>query len=131
MVIPSWAELYAPVIARVLMGGMFVMAGVQKFMGLDATAGYIASVDLPAPMLLAVLVAALEVIAGAALVLGMRVKLAAAALAVFVIVATILFHTGWSANQMQMTLFIKNLAIVAGLLYMMSFGAGRYALGSR
>lgn len=131
MQIPSWAEVYAPVIARVLVGGMFVMAGIQKFMDLSATSGYISSVGLPAPMVLAVLVAALELIAGAALVIGMRVKLAAAALAVFVVLANILFHTGWSDNQMQMTLFIKNLGIIAALLYMMTFGAGRYAADNK
>ena len=121
--------MYAPVVARVLMGGMFLLAGIQKFMGLEGTAGYIASVDLPASMVLAVLVAALEVVAGAAILLGIRVKLAAAALVVFTVVATLLFHTGWSANAMQMTLFMKNLAIIAGLLYMMTFGSGRFALG--
>jgi putative oxidoreductase len=129
MQIPSWAEMYAPVIARVLMGGMFLIAGIQKFMGLEGTAGYIASVGLPAASVLAVLVAALEVVAGAAILLGYHVKLAAAALVVFVVLATLLFHTGWSANPMQMTLFMKNLAITAGLLYMMTFGSGRFALG--
>lgn len=129
MQIPSWAEMYAPVVARVLMGGMFLIAGIQKFMGLEGTAGYIASVGLPAASGIAILVAALEVVAGAAILLGYHVKLAAAALIVFVVLVTLIFHTGWSANPMQMTLFMKNLAIMAGLLYMMTFGSGRFALG--
>lgn len=131
MQIPSWAEMYAPVVARVLMGGMFLMAGIQKFMGLSGTAGYIEMAGLPAPMVLAFLAAALEVVAGAALLIGFRTKLAAASLAVFTVIATIIFHTGWSTNPMQQTMFMKNLAIIAGLLYMMSFGSGKYAADNK
>ncbi len=131
MQIPSWAELYAPVIARVLMGGMFLMAGIQKFMTLDTTAGYIATSFLPAPMAMAVIAAIVETVLGASLLIGYRTKLAAAGLAVFTVIATIAFHTGWSANQMQQVLFTKNLAIVAGLLYMMAFGSGRYAVNNK
>jgi putative oxidoreductase len=127
MRIPSWAELYAPVIARVLMGGMFLLAGIQKWMGLSGTAMYIESVGLPAPMVLAVLAALIETVFGAALLVGFRTKLAAAGLLVFTVIATLIFHTGWSANANQQVMFMKNLAIMAGLLYMMSFGSGAFS----
>lgn len=119
----SWTNAYAPLVGRILMGGMFLMAGITKAMDLSGTAIYISSATLPYPMVLAVAAMLLEILCGIALIIGYQAKLAAALLALFTIVVTLAFHLD------QQALFIKNLAILAGLLYMMTFGAGKYAVG--
>ncbi len=119
----SWTNAYAPLVGRILMGGMFLMAGITKAMDLSGTATYISSATLPYPMVLAVAAMLLEILCGIALIVGYQAKLAAALLAIFTIVVTLAFHLD------QQALFIKNLAILAGLLYMMTFGAGKYAVG--
>ena len=70
----SWFMPWAPLVGRLLIGGMFVMAGVQKFTALAATAGYIASVGLPFPELLAPLSGALELVAGLSLIVGYKIQ---------------------------------------------------------
>lgn len=123
---PSTLEMYGTLIARVLVGGMFVFAGVGKVTGIDATAGTIGDAGLPLAMLLAWLVALFEIIAGVALVVGYRFKDAALALAVFTIVVSFIFHgpNAWDQAP-QMLFFMKNMGVVAALLYMAAYGPGK------
>ncbi len=123
------------VIARLLLAAMFILAGISKFGNLEGTAGYIASGGLPMASVLAVLVAALEVVGGIALAVGFQARMAAAALAGFTLLATVLFHNFWAmpADQafVQQLMFMKNLAVVGGLLMVFSFGAGPASVDSR
>ncbi len=123
------------VIARVLLAAMFILAGFSKFGNLQGTAGYIASGGLPMASVLAFLVASLEVVGGIALAIGFQARIAAAALAGFTLLATFLFHNFWAmpAEQafVQQLMFMKNLAVVGGLLMVFSFGAGPASVDSR
>lgn len=123
------------VIARVLLALMFVLAGFSKFAGLAGTAGYIASKGLPMPMVLAVLTAIIEVVGGIALIVGFQARIAALALALFTIAASFLFHNFWAmpADQafVNQLMFMKNLAVAGGLLFVFSLGAGPASLDAR
>ncbi len=122
-------------IARILIALMFVGAGVSKFTGLEGTAGYIGSVGLPMPMALALASGAVEVLAGVMLIVGWQARWAALALAVFTLVASVLFHNFWAMPAdkafMQQLMFMKNLAITGGLLFVFAFGAGTLSLDAR
>ncbi len=130
-------KTYPPVVvlARVLLALMFVLAGLSKFGNLAGTAGYIASNGLPMPMLLAVLTAAVEVVGGVLLIVGFQARIAALALALFTLLASILFHNFWAmpADQafVQQLMFMKNLAVAGGLLFVFSLGAGPASLDAR
>lgn len=123
------------VVARVLLALMFILAGLNKFAGLEGTAGYIASKGLPMPAVLAFGTALLEVVAGLALAVGFFARPAALALALFTLLATVLFHNFWAmpADQayVQQLMFMKNLAVVGGLLLVFSFGAGPASVDAR
>ena len=123
------------VIARVLLALMFILAGISKFGGIAGTAGYIASKGLPMPTALAVATAAFEVVAGIALAVGFQARWAALALAVFTLLANVLFHNFWAMpaeqQMMQQLMFLKNLAVAGGMLMVFSFGAGPASLDAR
>jgi putative oxidoreductase len=123
------------VVARILLALMFVLAGIGKLTGLEGTAGYIASKGLPAPMLLAAAAGALELGAGVLLIVGWQARWAALALATFTLVASFIFHNYWAmpeAQQMtQQLMFLKNIAVVGGLLFVFAFGAGALSLDAR
>jgi putative oxidoreductase len=122
-------------IGRVLIAAMFVYAGYGKIGGFDGTAGYIASKGLPLPQLLAAATIVFEIVAGLMLAVGWKTRWAAFALAAFTIAATLLFHNFWGypADQFrtQQLFFLKNMAIVGGLLMIVSFGAGRWSVDRR
>lgn len=123
------------VVARLLLALMFVLAGFSKFANLQGTAGYIASGGLPMASLLAPVVAAFELLAGLALIVGWQARWAALALALFTLVANVLFHNFWAMPAdkafLQQLMFLKNLAVAGGLLLVFSFGAGPGSLDAR
>lgn len=119
----NWATL----IGRVLLALIFVLSGVGKIFDTAGTIGYISSVGLPLPQVGLVVAIVVEVLGGLALILGFKTKIAALALAAFSLVAAFAFHFNF-ADQMQMIMFLKNIAITGGLLYVAAFGAGRYSL---
>ncbi len=122
-------------VARVLLALMFVLSGFAKFGGLDGTAGYIASQGLPMPGVLAFGAATLEVVAGLALAVGWQARWAALALALFTLVASVIFHAFWSvpADQAmtQQLMFMKNVSIAGGLLFVFALGAGPASVDAR
>jgi putative oxidoreductase len=60
--------------------------------------------------------------------LGLSVRLGAFLLLIFLIPTTVLFHHFWTMQGMdretQMTLFIKNVSIIGGLLLLLAYGRG-------
>jgi putative oxidoreductase len=115
-------DAFYTLVGRVLLGVLFLPAGLMKLMGFAGTAGYIASVGLPLP----------EV--GAALA-GYHARLAAVVLAVFTVVATVCFHNFWAvpADQafVQQLMFFKNIAVIGGLLMLAAHGAGAWSLDAK
>lgn len=126
----SATQNYGPVVARILIGGMFLLAGITKVTGFAGTVGYIESIGLGAASLFAVIAIVVEILGGLFVLIGYRAFIGAGALAIFTIVATALFHMNLS-DQVQMIMFNKNLAIVGGLLYIMAYGSGPYSVGYR
>lgn len=127
----------APValVGRVLLALMFVLAGWSKIGGFDGTVGYIASKGLPLPQMLAIGTIVLELAAGIALTVGYKARWAAAALALFTLAANLIFHNFWAmpAEQMrtQNLFFMKNLAVMGGLLMVMACGPGAWSFDGR
>lgn len=123
------------VVARVLLALMFVLSGFSKLADLSGTAGYIASAGLPAASVLAVMAVLLEVVGGLALIVGFQARWAALALALFTVMASVLFHNFWAmpAEQqfMQQLMFMKNLAVTGGLLFVAAMGAGPASFDAR
>lgn len=122
-------------IGRVMLAVLFLMAGLSKFGGLEGTAGYIASKGLPMPQVLAIATAVVETVAGLMLIVGWQARWAALALAAFTVLASLLFHNFWAMPAPQQMLeqqaFMKNFAIVGGLLLVFAFGPGPLSLDAR
>lgn len=117
-------------VGRVLLSVMFIMSGLQKFGGIEGTAGYISSVGLPAATALAWLAAIFETVVGIAILVGFQTKAAALLLAAFCAFAAFVFHYV-PADQMQMIMFMKNLTIAGGLLVLFVAGPGALSVDAR
>jgi putative oxidoreductase len=117
---------------RFLLALMFVMSGFGKLTNADGTAQFMASGGLPNMPSLALLVGLFEVVAGIALIVGFKTRWAALALAIFTAAASLMFHAYWSmpADQqyMQQLMFMKNVAVVGGMLAVAAFGAGAWSV---
>ena len=89
---------------------------------------------IPAAGLLLVLTILLEIGGGLALVTGIQARLAAAALALFLVPVTLIFHGFWHADaaevQNKLNHFFKNVAILGGMLVLFGIEQQRYGARS-
>lgn len=122
-------------VGRILLSVMFITSGWGKIAGFAGTAGYIASKGLPAAQLLAALTIVVELGGGLALLFGFFTRWTAAALAVFCVLAAVIFHNYWGVPpeqaMMQQINFWKNITIAGGMLMAVAFGAGAISIDAR
>lgn len=100
-------------LGRIMLALIFILAGVGKITDPAGTIGYMHSVGLPGLLLWPTI--ALEVLGGLAIAMGFKTTYAAFALAGFSVLSAVLFHNQF-ADQMQMIMFLKNIAMAGGLL---------------
>jgi putative oxidoreductase len=134
-------------IGRLLMAALFLVSGVPKLLGLisrdgafgGSYAGFLQAVTnsgLPYPEVWALVGVAIEVLVPIALILGVFPRISALLLIAFVVVATALAHRFWqfpdaAAYRGQLNHFLKNIAIIGGMLYYFVTGPGAFSLAGR
>jgi putative oxidoreductase len=125
-------QALAALAGRVLLAALFIISGFGKIGGFEGTAGYIASKGLPMPQVVAAGTIALELGGGILLAIGYKARWAALAIAVFTLLAAVIFHNFWAVEAAQKMAqqinFLKNLAITGGMLMVFAFGPGRYSV---
>lgn len=130
MTILNVYKQWAPVLARITFGGMFLFAAFGKLPGSEMfIANVMAAVQVGVPFAyIAVLLAfVLEVVTGLMLVLGYHTRLAALALIPYIALLTVLFHISFS-SPIEIGFFVDHLILIAGLIYVSVYGAQRFAL---
>ncbi|AVO48104.1 DoxX family protein [Melaminivora suipulveris] len=122
-------------VGRLLLAYLFLPSGLAKIGGFAGTVGMVASKGLPMPELATALVIAVEILGGLALVLGWGTRWASLALALFTLVAGLLYHNWWAmpqeAQMLQKIIFDEHLAVIGGLLVLAAFGPGAYSVEGR
>jgi putative oxidoreductase len=128
-------RIYGPLAGRILLALIFILSGFGKITGFQDTVGYIASKGLPLPQLAAIGALTIELAGGILLIVGWQARWAATALFLFLIPTSLIFHPFWAVEaaqqEMQQINFMKNLAIMGGMLYVMAFGAGPVSIDNR
>jgi len=115
-------------IGRLLISFMFLMSGLNKAGNYTNTSGWMESMGVSSSIL--PLVILLEIIGALAIIVGWKTKIAAFLLAGFCFVSALIFHSDFS-NQVEMIMFMKNIAIAGGFLILVANGAGNYSLDNR
>lgn len=119
---------YSLDIGRILLSIIFLGSAATKIADPAGTQAYMAAFGLPMTGVLLVGAVATEIIGGLALLLGLKTRWAAFVLTGFLTFATLVFHTNLG-DQQQLLHFLKNLAIIGGLLLVMAEGTGPLSLG--
>lgn len=116
-----------PLIARILLSALFLWSGVNKVFNFAPTQQYMASYGMPLTGLLLVGAILVELGGGLSVLLGVYPRVGAAALAAFTLIAGFIFHSDFS-DQIQQIMFMKNIAIIGGLLMIVQYGVGNIGL---
>lgn len=119
---------FGPLVGRILLALIFLLSGINKIGGFAGTAGYMASKGLPMAEVLLVITIVIEIGAALMIIAGFKARLGAAALFLWMIPVTFIFHNFWAmpADQqmIQQIMFMKNLGLMGGMLLIMAFGSG-------
>ncbi|MEO1182839.1 MAG: DoxX family protein [Cyanobacteria bacterium J06636_28] len=86
--------------------------------------------SVPLAGLVAIFTIAFQLLGGASLVVGYKARIGSGLLLAFLVPATLVFHNP-IADPTQMIQFLKNLAIIGGLLMVIAHGAGPISLDNR
>ena len=139
--LPSRSLTQAPAIAGpiVLLGRLFfvlifLMAGPNHFA--NQTIAYAASQGVPLASITVPFSGVLAIVGGLSILLGYRARIGAWLIVLFLLGVTPMMHKFWGVadpmmHQMQMIMFMKNVAMMGGALLITQFGSGPLSLDSR
>ncbi len=128
-------SIAAPVVlaGRLLFALIFLMAGATHF--LSQTIAFAASQGVPLASIVVPFSGVIALLGGLSILLGYQAKLGGWLIALFLVGVTPM-HKFWGISdpmmqQMQMAMFMKNLAMLGGALLITQFGAGPWSLDNR
>ena len=125
----QWQDLLL-VLARVLLGWIFVQSGWGKLMNI---AGFVATMPRRGlPDFLGYVAPFVEFIGGILLIVGLATRYASLMILLFIIIASFSSHRYWASEPAQVanqsSHFWKNVSMMGGTVLLFITGAGRYAL---
>ena len=118
----------AELAGRIFLAAIFLISGLGKITAYAGTAAYMASLGVPGALLPAVI--ATEVLGAIAIIIGWKTRITAFLLAGFTLLSGIIFHSNF-ADQIQVIMFLKNVAIAGGFLLLVANGAGPLSIDRR
>lgn len=123
-------------VARLLLAAMFLSSGYTALSDIEGTTAYFAGLGMPLPNLVTIATGAFEILGGVLLVVGFQTRLAAGALALFSIAATIMGHYGQGAGNaaaefIHMQMLLKDIAVAGGLIVLAFHGPERLSIDAR
>jgi putative oxidoreductase len=91
------------VLARLLLGGAFVVFGVRNVANLERLSGVMVKKNVPQPRALIMVGIAIQIVGGLMVATGVLAAWGAAALIAFLILAVYLFHDFWAYSGPERT----------------------------
>ena len=114
--------------ARILISILFFLNGIFKIMNYDGAISWMESYGIPGVLIIPAII--LEILGPILIILGYKTKVTAAILSVFCLTTAIIFHNDFN-NQVQLTSFLKNVAIAGGFLFLVINGSKKFSLDNK
>ncbi|MBI4503868.1 MAG: DoxX family protein [Gemmatimonadetes bacterium] len=129
----DWTRYLVPV-GRALFVAIFLATPASHFSA--QAIGYAAQQGVPLAGLVVPASAVIAVLGGLSILLGYRARIGAWLLVLFLVPVTLSMHRFWVEQdpmmaQMQMAMFMKNVALLGGALLVAYWGAGPISLDAR
>jgi putative oxidoreductase len=124
------------IVGRTLLGLYFIIPGVQKITSYEGMGQYMEKFGVPLVDIMLPLTIVLQLLLGLAVIVGYQTKLAAFLLAGMTLVISLYMHSFWNLPEgadvaRETQNFVKNMAIMAGLLTLSARGAGRFSIDNK
>tara|TARA_B100000287_G_C20342187_1_gene666256 strand:- start:320 stop:694 length:375 start_codon:yes stop_codon:yes gene_type:complete len=115
-------------LARILISALFLINGIFKITNYDGTLDWMEGYGMPGVLLIPAII--LEILGPILIIIGYQTKITAALLSLFCLATAVIFHNDFS-NQMQLTSFLKNIAIAGGFLFLVINGSKKFSLDNK
>ena len=115
-------------IGRILISALFLLNGIFKINNYDGTIGWMEGFGMPGILIIPAII--LEIAGPILIIIGYKTKLAAGLLSLFCLATAVIFHNDFS-NQIQLTSFLKNIALSGGFLILFINGAKGLSLDNK
>lgn len=115
---------YGPLVGRILLVLLFLVSGFGILMNIGGTANFYTSLGIPMAVAAAIIVLIVKLGGSLMVATGIHAREGAWALLGFTLIATLVAHTG----EGQLTMALKNISIMGGLLLVAVYGAGPLSL---
>ena len=113
---------------RIFISVLFFLNGIFKMSNYEGSIGWMESFGLPGILIIPAII--LELICPILIIIGYKTKIAATLLCLFCISTAIIFHNNFE-DQMQLTSFLKNIALSGGFMFLIVNGARGYCLDKK
>ena len=113
------------VLGRMFLSTIFLIEGINKIFNYESTIEYMENFNVPEYLAIPAII--VEILFPLLLIVGYQTKISALVLAIFTLATALIFHTDFT-SQMQLTSFLKNIAITGGFLIIFVNGAGKYSI---
>ena len=112
-------------IGRIFISALFLISAFNKILNLDGSMGWMEGFGVPGFLIFPAIV--IEIILPVLVIVGYRARLASGILAIFCLVTAFIFHFDFS-DQMQFILFLKNIGLAGGFLFIVANGTKDWAV---
>ena len=116
---------FVEALGRVFLSTLFLYESVRKYFYQFETIEYMENFGVPEFLFYPSLI--FELIIPILLIIGFKTRIAAAAMFIFTLMVSIIFHSDFT-NNMQIMAFLKNLSISGGFLIIASYEAKKFTL---
>ena len=114
--------------ARVLISTLFLINGIFKITNYDGTVDWMEGYGVPGILIIPAIM--IEILGPILIIVGYQTKITAAFLSLFCLLTAIIFHNEFS-NQMQLTSFLKNIALAGGFLFLVINGSKKFSIDNK
>tara|TARA_Y100000590_G_C15042455_1_gene759384 strand:+ start:128 stop:505 length:378 start_codon:yes stop_codon:yes gene_type:complete len=112
-------------VARILISTLFLINGLFKINSYGETVDWIESFGLPEVLIIPAII--LEIAGPILIILGYKAKIAAGFLSIFCVATALIFHNDFS-DHVQLTSFLKNIALAGGFLFIVLNGTKDFSI---
>ena len=115
-------------LARILISALFLINGIFKITNYDGALDWMEGYGVPGVLLIPAII--LEILGPILIIIGYQTKITAAFLSLFCLATAVIFHNDFS-NQMQLTSFLKNIALAGGFLFLVVNGSKKFSFDNK
>ena len=112
-------------LARVLISVLFLISAYNKIFNIEGSMNWMSGYGVPGILIYPTIL--LEILLPVMIIIGYKVRIAAGLLSIFCLLTAFIFHFDF-ADQIQFILFLKNIGLAGGFLFIVVNGTKEWSL---